>query len=324
MSDSPHERTRGADSEGVTHIQVDESQRAGITGRWVQVGHSDDVDSFRAGVIAASTAMDAVDAVLFLVFAGGHHDHEQLMAGVASVAPAGSAAVGCTTDGARAGGDGADNGVCVMAIGGDGISVATRRVDIAGRSPLEAGEEAASVIRDIDGRGHTVVLLFAGGAAADQYDVVRGARAALDAEAPLIGGCVGDVEISGTALFHATSDATRIGPDQLIGIAISSVGPIGIGADGGCQPDDVDATGPVGRAIGGADDPGASTVAAYRQAVSTLNGSPVGVLVFGEAVLRVEERSDTPVIGCALHRQFARVEGAAAVHDPAVIALAIG
>lgn len=285
----------------MTHVEVDESGRAGTSGRWAEVGYSDELDSYRAGVAAASVAMGAFDAVLFLVFAGGHHDHEQLMAGVASVAPAGSEAVGCTTHGATPSGTAAESGVFVMAIGGDGISVATRRVDIAGRPPREAGEEAASVIRDIDGRGHTVVLLFAGGAADDQHDVVSGARAALDAEAPLVGGCVGDVEIRGSALFHATSDATRIGPDQLIGIAISSVEPIGIGAHDR-----------------------ASTVAAYRQAVSTLNGTPVGVLLFGDVEPRIEGRSDTPVVGCTLHRQFARVEGVSAVQDPAVVALAFG
>lgn len=319
----PHERACSADTDGVTHVEVDEGGRSGISGRWVEVGYSDDIDSYRAGVSASSAALGAFDATLFLVFTGGDHDHERLMAGVTSVAPAGAEAVGFTTGGATSSGGIDDNGVFVMAIGGDGISVATRRVDIAGGHPRDAGTEAASVVGDIDDRGHTAVLLFAGGAAADQHDVVLGARAAIGAKVPIVGGCVGSVEPSGPALFHATSEATRIGPDQVIGIAISSVEPIGIGADSEWQPD-ANSPSVVDRVLGSAEDAPLGAAAAYHQAVSTLSGTPLGVLLFGDAALRLEVRSDTPVVGCALHRQFARIEGATAVHDPAVIAFAIG
>jgi len=177
------------------------------------------------------------DAALYLVFAGHRHDHESLMAGVASEAHADATVVGCTTGGEISIGGPTDDGVVVMALGGSGISIASRCADIVGGDLRTAGEQVADSIWDVDDRGHTVLLILSDGLAGDQQEVVRGAYATAGATIPLVGGCAGDgMEMDRTVLFHATRAGTRIGGGQVIGIAISSTAPVGIGVFHGWQP----------------------------------------------------------------------------------------
>ena len=100
-----------------------------------------------------------------------------------------------------------------------------------------AGEQVANAIWDVDDRGHTILLLLSDGLAGDPKDVVRGASATAGATIPLIGGCAGDGgERLSTTLFHANREGSRIGTRQVIGAALSSTGPIGVGVVHGWQP----------------------------------------------------------------------------------------
>ncbi len=198
--------------------------------RWTGVGRSSATDSYAAGVEAATAANARPGAALYVVFAGHRHDHESLVAGVVSVAAAQASVIGCTTGGEISVGGPSDDGVVVMAIGGDGISVATRCADIVGGDLRTAGEQVADSIWDVEDRGHTVLLLLSDGLAGDQQEVVRGAYGTAGATIPLVGGCAGDgMEMRQTTLFHADREGSRIGGGQVIGATITSVAALGVG-----------------------------------------------------------------------------------------------
>ncbi|MDW3217303.1 MAG: FIST N-terminal domain-containing protein [Acidimicrobiales bacterium] len=204
--------------------------------RWAGVGTSTLDNSYEAGVRAASDADAGGDAALFVVFAGHRHDHEALLAGVASVASNDASVVGCSTGGEIGVAGPTDDGVVVMALGGDGISFASRCADVVGGDLRTAGELAADAVWDVEDRGHTVLLMLSDGLAGDQQEVVRGAYATTGATIPLVGGCAGDgMEMAQATLFHANKNGSRIGGNQVIGVAISSVAPIGIGVSHGWE-----------------------------------------------------------------------------------------
>ncbi len=151
--------------------------------RWAGVGSSRASDSFVAGREAASAANDdALDgAKLLVVFAGHCHDAEHLLAGIDSVTPSDAHVIGCTTGGEIGVAGPHDDGVVVMALGGPGLSIATRRASATDIGLRRAGETVAGAIDDVDDLGHTVVLLLSDGLAGDQQEVVRGAYAAVGA-----------------------------------------------------------------------------------------------------------------------------------------------
>jgi len=221
----------------VTQTQLHQADvGAACDTRWTGVGKSLLTDSFAAGVEAASAANVHPDAALYVLFSGHRHDHEALVAGVVSVAAADASVVGCTTGGEISTGGPSDGGVVVMAIGGEGISVSTRCADVVGGDLRTAGEQVADSIWDVEDRGHTVLLLLSDGLAGDQQEVVRGAYATAGATIPLVGGCAGDgLEMGRTTLFHADRAGSRIGGGQVIGAAISSTAPMGIGVHHGWE-----------------------------------------------------------------------------------------
>ena len=227
-----------ADAGGVTQPQLHLTDLPnGGDSRWTGVGKSSAVESFAAGREATARANTSDDAALYVVFAGHRHDHESLVAGVVSVAAPDASVIGCTTGGEIGVGGPSDDAVVVMAIGGPGISVATRCGDIVGGDLRTAGEQAAASIWDVEDRGHTVLLVLSDGLAGDQQEVVRGAYATTGATIPLVGGCAGDgMEMGSTTLFHADKSGTRIGGGQVIGAAISSCAPLGIGVYHGWEP----------------------------------------------------------------------------------------
>lgn len=221
----------------MTETQLRSYADPSTAARWAGVGMDASSDSHRAGARAAAAASDGREASLYLIFSGHLHDHEELLAGVVSVASPGAIVAGCSTGGEIGVGGPSDNGVVVMALGGDGISVATSCVDVVGGDLRSAGEFAADAVWDVDDRGYTVLLLLSDGLAGDQQEVVRGAYATTGATIPLVGGCAGDgMEMSGTTLFHADESCSRVGGGQVVGVAISSVAPIGIGVDHGWEP----------------------------------------------------------------------------------------
>lgn len=310
-SAKPQDGRDVADADGVTHVQVNEASRV-HDGRWAEVGSSTEQDSFAAGARAAAAASAQRDASLYLVFAGQSHEHEQLIAGVASEAHAGAVVVGCTTGGEITADGPTDGGVVVMALGGPGVSTAVRCADIVGGDLRTAGEWAADALWDVEDRGHTVLLLLADGHEGDPRDIARGARASAGETVPLVGGCAAG---SNPVIFHATSAETRLGGAQVVGVAISSVEPLGVGVSEARSPID-----------------------AAEQALASLNGPPVGVLAFGCAERRfatgpsgaldeirlLERRVGVPVAGFYAAGEFARAEGGSGFHTEALAMLAIG
>jgi hypothetical protein len=201
--------------------------------RAVAVGTTRSLEPHLAGAEAASVALrelgDGVAARLLVVFCSSHLDVVAVARGVASVA-GGVATVGCTTAGEITGSGPTESGVVVLALGGDGFSVATAVEEVRGGDLRAAAERAAGCAEEVEARGHTVLLILSDGLAGDQQEVVRGAYARVGAEVPLVGGCAGDdLRMERTALVHG-SDVVG---DAVVMAAISSEAPLGIGVSHG-------------------------------------------------------------------------------------------
>ena len=200
--------------------------------RWTAVGESRLADSRAAGVEAATIASAFVEPKLFVAFAGHQHDLAALVAGVRGIA-GDVDVIGCTTGGEIGIGGPTDDGVVVMGLGGPGLSVATRVATVVEGDLRTAGAAAADALGDIPEREHRVLLLLSDGLAGDQQEVVRGAYSQAGATVPLVGGCAGDgMEMRSTQLIHNGT----IGSGLVIGAAISSVAPLGIGVHHGWEP----------------------------------------------------------------------------------------
>lgn len=231
-----------------THISQTTPEVDSLT-TWTGVGSSTADDAFSAGVAAAEAAARGADAALFVAFVGHERDHEATLAGIASVAGRDASIIGCTTCGEIAAGGPADGSVVVMALGGSGVSVASRSADVVSGDLRTAGEQVADALWDVPDRGHTVLLLLSDGLAGDQQDVVRGAYATAGATIPIVGGCAADgMAMQRTTVFQATRQGGRIGNDQVVAAAISSTSPIGVGVGSGWDSSETTAT--VSRAFG--------------------------------------------------------------------------
>jgi hypothetical protein len=200
--------------------------------RWADVGRSAHPDAATAGREAARTALAGHDdARLLIVFASGTYDLAALAAEVDAVA-AGVPVVGCSSAGEiDASGPGMDT-VVVLALGGDGIGVSTTAVS-ASADPRDAGARAAACVGDIADRDHRVLLLLTDGTSQRQPDIVRGAYSVAGAGVPLVGGM-------GGLPRHGEPPALIFGgailQDAVIGVAIGSDAPLGIGVRHGWRP----------------------------------------------------------------------------------------
>ncbi|HEX9529537.1 MAG TPA: FIST N-terminal domain-containing protein [Acidimicrobiales bacterium] len=206
-----------------------ELDRAGVLTQWAATGRSNDSDPRSAGATAARHAIAGDDPKLLVVFASDAYDLGQLLAAIADVSQ-GVPTIGCSTAGEIAASGPGTSGVVVMALGGPGFSVATEvgRADAVGLR-LAGAKVAASVGR-IQARPHNVLLLLSDGLGGDQQEVVRGAHSTLGAEVPLVGGCAGDdMKMRRTYQFHGS----EVLEAAVVGAAIGSEGPIGIGVEHG-------------------------------------------------------------------------------------------
>lgn len=201
-------------------LEVDTSSR-----RWMRVGRSAARDARVAGEEAARLALERDEASLLLVFCSDAYDLEQLIHTISQRA-GGAPLIGCSTAGEIVGSGPGDASVVVTAIGGEGFSVATALATSAsGRLRLASAEVAASVSRVAD-RPHKVLMLLSDGLSGDQQEVVRGAYSVVGAAVPLVGGCAGDdLKMKRTYQFHNTQVVT----DAVVGAAIASDAPMGIG-----------------------------------------------------------------------------------------------
>jgi hypothetical protein len=196
--------------------------------RWVGVGQSADPESPRAGAEAAAAALAGrPDARLFVVFASSEHDLEALLEGVD---PGDVPLVGCSTAGEIGSSGAGDAGVVVMALGGDGFAVSTAAATGASARLREAGAEVATCLQRTPERANRTLLLLSDGLAGDQQDIVRGAYDVAGSAVPLVGGCAGDdLAMVATYQFHGR----EVLRDAVVGAAIASDGPLGIGVQHG-------------------------------------------------------------------------------------------
>ena len=197
--------------------------------QWTGTGRSADPDGRRAGRQAATEALVGDDPKLLVVFASDVYDLGALLGGVADVSQ-GTPVIGCSTAGEIATGGPGTDGVVVMALGGPGFSVATAAASADATGLRGASAEVAASVADLGPCPHKVQLLLSDGLGGDQQEVVRGAFGVLGAEIPLIGGCAGDgLKMQRTFQFFGSSVLEH----SVVGAAIGSEGPIGIGVKHG-------------------------------------------------------------------------------------------
>jgi hypothetical protein len=200
--------------------------------RWVGIGNSNEGDARKAGFEAASEALEGRDAKLLIVFCSDSYDLEQLLDGVGEVA-GGAPLVGCSTAGEIASSGPYEASIVVTALGGEGFSVTTAMAGDASSDMRAAGTKVAETLSRVEDREHKVLLLLSDGLAGDQQELIRGAYGVLGADVSLVGGCAGDdLKMKSTAQFFNGSVLTN----SLVGAAISSVAPLGIGVRHGWQP----------------------------------------------------------------------------------------
>lgn len=199
-------------------------QESRAKSRWIAVGHSSAPDAKRAGMEAADQALCQDDAKLLVVFSAESYDSHDLLAGIDSRA-LGTPIVGCSTAGEIATSGPGDASVVVVALGGEGFSVATAS-ETASLGLREAGAAVAACAKEVGDRPHRILLLLTDGLAGDQQEVVRGAHSVVGAEIPLVGGCAGDdLKMQATRQFHGVEVMTN----AVVGAAIGSDAPLGVG-----------------------------------------------------------------------------------------------
>ena len=193
--------------------------------RWVGVGSSDLTDARLAGIQAVERALTGRDASLLLVFCSDSYELEPLLDGI-NDRSGGVPLIGCSTAGEIATDGPADATIVVAALGGDGFSVTTAAAEHASVRLREAGAEVGGCFADLPPRAHGALLILSDGLAGDQQEIVRGAYGVLGADIPLVGGCAGDdLKMKRTYQFHGT----RVLTDAVVGAALGSDAPLGIG-----------------------------------------------------------------------------------------------
>jgi hypothetical protein len=200
--------------------------------RWFAVGRSGDPDAARAGDAATAAALVRDDARLLIVFCSHTYDLEELL-GAINRRSGGTELIGCSTAGEIATSGPGDAGVVVVAFGGSGFTVRTSAALNASDGLREAGSHVAGCVSELDDRPHSVLMLLTDGLAGDQQEIVRGAYEVVGASVRLVGGCAGDdLEMRRTYQLHND----RVLGNAVVGAALGSDAPIGIGVHHGWKP----------------------------------------------------------------------------------------
>jgi hypothetical protein len=200
--------------------------------RWVGVGHGPGPDAFEAGARAARDAIRGPQPKLLITFASDSLDLRAVASSVHDVA--GSVPmIGCSTAGEISGDGPEDESVVVVGFGGEGFETRTAAAGGVSGRLREAGAEAASCIRGLEGdHAHRVLILLTDGLAGDQQEIVRGAYAVAGAGIPMVGGCAGDdMRMRSTRQLHGE----RVLDDAVVAAALASDAPIGIGVRHGWE-----------------------------------------------------------------------------------------
>lgn len=207
------------------------------TTRWFGTGHSTLSDPAAAGAEAATAALAGREpAVVFVFCSVGYHVPELFDALRGQVGPD-TVIVGCTGSGQLADGRVSRAGVAMTAWGGAGFAVRTHVARTVTGRLREAGAEAASCLSGFEA-GHRALLILADGLTGSQHEVVRGAFSVAGAAIPLVGGAAGDeLTYVKTYQFHGGRDGVEILSDAVIGIALGSDRPLGVGLAHGWKKD---------------------------------------------------------------------------------------
>jgi hypothetical protein len=190
--------------------------------RWFGAGHSTAPDLAKAGAEAAASAIGGRTPSLVVVFCSSRIDLPAMLSAVRDEAGPDATVVGCTGFGEVANDGVSEGGVAVAALGGDGFTVRTHISHIRDAGHRAAGAAAATAMAGVTSK-HTALIMLCDGLSGDPHEVVRGAYSVLGAAVPLVGGFAGD--LTQTLQFF---DET-IHEDAVIGIALGSDAPIGIG-----------------------------------------------------------------------------------------------
>lgn len=197
--------------------------------RWFGVGQSVAPRSRKAGAEAAAEAIGGREATAVFVFASVAHDLPELLDGVRLEAGPDAEIVGATTMGELGSAGVTDGGVSIAALGGDGFTVQTRVASISRSDPRAAGAAAAEALRGLDDENRVLILL-GDGLTGQSHEIVRGAYSAIGASVPLVGGfAADDRRFTRTYQFHGT----EVLSGAVVGLALGSDGPIGIGVSHG-------------------------------------------------------------------------------------------
>jgi hypothetical protein len=200
--------------------------------RWVGVGHGVGPGAFDAGATAASGAVCGGDAKLLIVFASDSLDLRAVASAIHDVA-GDVPMIGCSTAGEISTGGPEDESVVAVGFGGPGFDATTAAAGGVSGRLREAGAEAASCIRELEGdHAHRVLVLLTDGLAGDQQEIVRGAYAVAGAGIPMVGGCAGDdMRMTATRQLHGENVLS----DSVVAATLASDAPIGIGVRHGWE-----------------------------------------------------------------------------------------
>jgi hypothetical protein len=198
--------------------------------RWLGVGHADPRTS-RPGATATFYALAGrTDTRLVIVFVSSDVDVQAVVTEVCDLLPSDVPVVGCTTAGEIGTTGPSDRSVVVVALGGDGFTVAVSLARNASANLRRAGATAAQAMSRLEPREHKTLLLLTDGLAGDQQEIVRGAYGVVGAEVPLVGGCAGDdMRMAATHVVFGDEVLT----DGVVGVALGSTHPMGIGVQHG-------------------------------------------------------------------------------------------
>ncbi len=198
--------------------------------RWMSVGTSDDPRPDVAGETAVTEALAGRVGALVMIFVSPNYDM-QAIASAAARAARDIPLVGCSTSGEIANGRGGSGRIVAVALGGDGLEAHTS-MGLLADGATAAGSAAAQGLLDLT-QPHRVLVLLPDGLAGEHASVVRGAYAVGGAAVQLVGGCAGD-ELEMDTTWQIFGDRAYTG--AVVGAAIGSAGPIGIGVGHGWRP----------------------------------------------------------------------------------------
>jgi len=205
--------------------------------RWFGAGQSSAADAAKAGAEAAAEAIGGRPAKAVFVFCSVAYDLPELLAAVRAEAGPEAAIVGTTTMGELGNAGMTVGGLAVAALGGDGFTVHVRAAAIDPHDPRAAGAEAAEALRGLHDPNRVLILLC-DGMADRPNDIVRGAYSAIGAAWPMVGGFGADDRHFERTFQFCGAPNGDFGGDfggddvltgSVVGLALGSDGPIGIG-----------------------------------------------------------------------------------------------